>query len=305
MLTDSGNGDVFVVKYDATGTVQWAEKGGGNSGDWGYGIATDAVGNVYATGRFRGTADFGGTMLTSSGDDDVFVVKYDAVGMVIWAEKGGGTIGDQGRGIATDATGNVYATGYFRGTADFGGTQLTSSGGDDVFMLQYNPYTGGNTVPVTNLTASQENDPEVGTNTLNYLPKWDGSALVQSASVFENGGGNVGIGTTDPATGKLVINTAAGGIGIDLSSADSYAEMRVIRNSLNAGDNNLYLGFGAGAGAKTYLYSGPGSAVLTVADGNVGIGTTSPIAKLDIQAASRPNLFCYENGDIFNGWAKR
>ncbi|MFT4536951.1 MAG: N-acetylneuraminic acid mutarotase [Saprospiraceae bacterium] len=43
-----------------------------------------------------------------------------------------------------------------------------------------------------------EVDPEVGANTTNYLPKWDGTALVQSTSVFEDANGNVGIGTTAP-----------------------------------------------------------------------------------------------------------
>ncbi len=43
-----------------------------------------------------------------------------------------------------------------------------------------------------------EADPEVGVNTTNYLPKWDGSALVQSTSVFEDAIGNIGIGTTNP-----------------------------------------------------------------------------------------------------------
>ncbi|MFO8236167.1 MAG: hypothetical protein R6U04_12275 [Bacteroidales bacterium] len=47
-----------------------------------------------------------------------------------------------------------------------------------------------------------ETDPKVGSNTTNYLSKWDGTALVESA-VFDNG--NVGIGTTDPKS-KLTVN---------------------------------------------------------------------------------------------------
>ena len=50
----------------------------------------------------------------------------------------------------------------------------------------------------TNGLKAIEDDPEVGANTTNYLPKWDGSALVQSSSVFEDGNGNVGIGTSTP-----------------------------------------------------------------------------------------------------------
>lgn len=47
----------------------------------------------------------------------------------------------------------------------------------------------------TKLSAGSETDPQVGTNTTNYLSKWDGSALVTS-TVFDNG--NVGIGTASP-----------------------------------------------------------------------------------------------------------
>lgn len=42
-----------------------------------------------------------------------------------------------------------------------------------------------------------ETDPQVGTNTLNIVPKWDGSALV-SGDIYNDDVGNIGIGTTNP-----------------------------------------------------------------------------------------------------------
>ncbi|MDF1696592.1 MAG: tail fiber domain-containing protein, partial [Saprospiraceae bacterium] len=53
-----------------------------------------------------------------------------------------------------------------------------------------------------------EVDPKVGANTTNYLPKWDGTALVQSTSVFEDVNGNVGIGTDAPE-GPLEVKVPA------------------------------------------------------------------------------------------------
>ena len=56
-------------------------------------VATDASGNVFVTGYFRGTATFGSTVLSSAGPDiDIFVAKYvPTTGTWAWAQRGGGT----------------------------------------------------------------------------------------------------------------------------------------------------------------------------------------------------------------------
>ena len=136
-LTSSGSNDVFVAKYDASGNVLWAKKGGGSSLDGGSGIAVDGSGNAYVTGEFSGTASFGGTTLSSSGGSDIFVAKYDASGAVLWAKKAWGTSDDLGFGIAVDGSGNTYVSGFFEGTASFGGTTLSSSGSRDIFIAKY------------------------------------------------------------------------------------------------------------------------------------------------------------------------
>jgi hypothetical protein len=86
---------------------------------------------------------------------------------------------------------------------------------------------------------------------------------------------NVGIGTTTPNTAKLVISGTAGANGLDLSSTDQYAELRVIRNSLNPGDKDLYLQWQAGAGSKIHFYSN-NAETMTLNGGNVGVGTATP-----------------------------
>ena len=138
-LTSAGSGDAFVAKYNTSGTVQWATSIGGTGYDTGNGIATDSSGNVYVTGRYNGTANFGpSTSLTGAGSGDAYVAKYDTSGTVQWAKSIGGTLYDIGYGIATDSGGNVYVTGDYRGTADFGsGTSLTSAGSGDVYVAKY------------------------------------------------------------------------------------------------------------------------------------------------------------------------
>ncbi|TRX04688.1 T9SS type A sorting domain-containing protein [Flavobacterium gawalongense] len=141
-LTSAGGQDIFVSKLDATGNLVWAKAMGGTSSDIGYGISTDAVGNVYTTGYFQGTVDFdpnaGVSNLTSAGFADVFVTKLDATGNLVWAKAMGSTVSDIGFGISTDAVGNVYTTGYFSGTTDFdpnvGVYSLTPAGSQDIFV---------------------------------------------------------------------------------------------------------------------------------------------------------------------------
>ena len=115
----------------------WVKPGGGTASDYAYGVATDLSGNVYTVGSYEGTATFGTTQLTNSGLKDIFVVKYDAQGTVLWAKKAGGTTTDEGLAVAVDGSGNCYITGYFMGTAAFGSTNLTSANGKNIFIAKY------------------------------------------------------------------------------------------------------------------------------------------------------------------------
>jgi hypothetical protein len=104
--------------------------------DFGHGIAVDSAGNVLLTGRFDGTVDFGGGPLSSAGSTDIFAVKLDAQGQHLWSRRLGGTDYEEGSGIAVDSAGNALLTGYFAGTADFGGGPLSSAGYYDVFVVK-------------------------------------------------------------------------------------------------------------------------------------------------------------------------
>jgi len=137
-LTSSGQYDIFVAKMDSNGNWLWAKQAGGISEDNGRSIAVDANGNSYVTGRFASSATFGATTLTSSGQYDIFVAKMDINGNWLWAKQAGGTSYDYGLGIAVDANGNSYVTGYFKSTATFGTTTLTSSGYEDIFVAKLN-----------------------------------------------------------------------------------------------------------------------------------------------------------------------
>jgi len=136
--TSTGD-DYFVVKYNSSGTYQWADREDSGSSDANaYGIATDTSNNVLVTGVFAGTVDFGGGTLTSGGTFDYFVLKYNSSGTYQWADQEDSGSGNaEGLAIATDSNNNVYVTGYFDGTVDVGAGSWTSSN-DDYFVVKYN-----------------------------------------------------------------------------------------------------------------------------------------------------------------------
>src|SRR5690606_17124065 len=133
-LTSGGDKDIFLAKYSATGDLQWAKSAGGQykeeigiSGIGSGGLATDKEGNLLVTGMFSGyggsppiygTATFDNFTLTSNGNADVFVVKYDMNGNAVWAKNGGGKFSDIGCDVACDSFGNVLVTGSYNKSSD-------------------------------------------------------------------------------------------------------------------------------------------------------------------------------------------
>ncbi len=128
-LVSNGGADIFVSKLSPDGELIWAVSFGDIEGDRGYGITTDASGNVYVTGLFHGSVDFdpgpGVYSLFASFDrSSVFVLKLDTNGSLLWARELGDEQGfalgsSWGRSIAVDDDGNVYTTGQARDNTDF------------------------------------------------------------------------------------------------------------------------------------------------------------------------------------------
>jgi hypothetical protein len=144
-LSNAGNDDIFIVKYNSDGTVLWAKSIGGTGYDYSNSVAIDANGNAFLTGSFSSPViTFGTTSLSHVGYGDIFIAKYTPEGTVIWAKSAGGTSYDYGQSVSTDISGNVYMSGNFRSPSiAFGTTTLVNVGNlDNIFIAKYS--TDGN-----------------------------------------------------------------------------------------------------------------------------------------------------------------
>ncbi|PSK90380.1 SBBP repeat-containing protein [Taibaiella chishuiensis] len=134
---------IFISKLDADGSFVWAKQIGDGGWDVGASMATDAAGNIYVSGQFDGTVDFdpgpGTTALTAAGSNDVFIIKLNPAGNLVWAKQIGGANGSiENKAITIDKRGNVITTGTFSGTLDFNPgaavTNLSSSGWGSIYI---------------------------------------------------------------------------------------------------------------------------------------------------------------------------
>ncbi|HET6348899.1 MAG TPA: FlgD immunoglobulin-like domain containing protein [Candidatus Krumholzibacteria bacterium] len=132
-----GAHDIFVAKFDGSGAHQWSHYYGGAGIDEGMDVAVDASGNVLIAGQYVGAVDFGGGPVSAFGGLDAFVLKLDAAGVYQWTRCAGSINPDVARGVAVDASGNVFLTGSFSGSIDPGSGPLTSAGSTDAFLAKY------------------------------------------------------------------------------------------------------------------------------------------------------------------------
>ena len=120
LLSTAGGDDAFLIKYDASETLLFAHAFGGVGtldSDRAHGLHIAASGDIYVTGSFSSTGgDFdpgpGTVTLSSAGSIDIFISRFNAAGVLQWAQRIGDTGGDLGYGLATDNNGNLYFCGY-------------------------------------------------------------------------------------------------------------------------------------------------------------------------------------------------
>ena len=208
-LTAAGGGgtyDAFLQKLDSDGNYDWAIRLGSTANDYGHSVASDSSDNVLVHGYFQGTVDFdpgaGDDSRTTTGSVSAYILKLDTSGGLVWVSDFDGTgvvySSDRGRSIAVDASDNVYATGYFNGTADFdsgaGISNLASAGSLDVYVTKLN-----------------------SAGSLQWAKALGGSMSDYGRSIAVDGSGNVytigefsGTADFDPGSGTSSLSSAGG-----------------------------------------------------------------------------------------------
>jgi hypothetical protein len=136
----------FLATTAVCANTQWswlqANSFGGGGNDSAAAVKIGSDGSQYFTGQFGSSIQFGNTLLTSNGGQDIFLAKLDPSGSVLWAIQAGGPNDDWGLAMALDGADNIYLTGMFYKSATFGSTDgstiAVSGPGDTSFLAKYN-----------------------------------------------------------------------------------------------------------------------------------------------------------------------
>ncbi|RFP63487.1 T9SS C-terminal target domain-containing protein [Hymenobacter lapidiphilus] len=133
-LPNNGGSDGYLLKYDLSGEVQWAQMVNSPGNDQLRSVAVDAAGAPYVTGSFEQTLTIGTQRLTSTGQSDVLVAAYSPTGQPRWAQQAGGPGPDYGSYLGLGFNNSLNLVGSYSAPATFGQQVLTTPAPNGTFM---------------------------------------------------------------------------------------------------------------------------------------------------------------------------
>lgn len=109
--TDYLSWDYYVVKMDASGTVEWQKSFGGTLNDYAYSVKQTTDGGYIVAGSTRST---GGDVSGNHGIDDYWLIKLNSAGALIWQKAMGGTLIDVANSVLQTSDGGYIVAGTSR-----------------------------------------------------------------------------------------------------------------------------------------------------------------------------------------------
>lgn len=239
-----GDHDIWFIKTDAYGSVQWTETYGGTGDDRGRDVCTTSDGGYGLTG----------CMSSGSGDFDVWLAKTDSAGNINWESSSGGSGSDIGRAVIQTSDGGFIVS---------GDTDSYGSGSTDAWLLK-----------ASSTCVIEWDETFGGSNTdygLDVQVDTDGGYLVAGyTDSFGAGSNDAWLLKTDPS-GALLWNFTLGTAGNDIARAvqvtsdDAYA-IGAYTDSFGAGSNDFWLiKTESATGIADANLTGPWTAELSVA----------------------------------------
>jgi len=133
--------DVYIAKIDSMDNCVWAHNLNVSFSAFAYDLSSDGIGNVYISGNWVGTANFGNFTVSSQTGNDMFVARYDSSGTCLGVRNFGEA---WGYSVVNDNTGSCIVTGVYKNTVNIGTTVLTAHGTSypDIFIAKHSIFTG-------------------------------------------------------------------------------------------------------------------------------------------------------------------
>ncbi|MBK8873163.1 MAG: T9SS type A sorting domain-containing protein [Bacteroidetes bacterium] len=129
----------ILAKFDLSGNLIWYKYFAGPTSYYIPTLSIDISGNCYITGTFNnGTAIFQTDTIYSTGNADMYLVKYDSNGNKIWLNHASSTLNAYGIGLSADVDGNNYLTGTFSVNANFGAFNISANTSFDMYIARFN-----------------------------------------------------------------------------------------------------------------------------------------------------------------------
>ncbi len=249
--TQNGGHDVFVSMLNPAGSsLVYSTLIGGSSTDEGYDITIDTSGNAYITGHTRSgtTAGYptttGAYDTTHNGRADVFMTKLDPTGSsLVYSTFIGGSDNDRGHGIAIDASGNAYVTGWAGSSSiDYpttsGAYDTTHNGGMDVFVTKLN--SAGSSLVYSTFIGGSDHD-----------EGW-GIAIDASRSVYITGFTN-DASTNFPTTTGAYDTTHNGGVDVFVTKVNTTGSSLVYSTFIGGVDHDRGWGIAIDPSGNAYI----------------------------------------------------